>query len=131
MSSCIASVVTSHPRRRAPAAYISELDCRSYDSVQPTSLQSTLSAMRRRDWGLAAERWYAVFLRDREAVEPCAMTARSLLHTRDADSASHVLDIGLERHPDAPELLEVKGDALVQLGYRRTAEDYYLRSLKQ
>jgi Flp pilus assembly protein TadD len=88
-------------------------------------------AMKNGDWGLAAERWYAVFLREHDAVEPCAMTARSLLHTHDADSASHILDIGLEHHPDDPELLELKGDALVQLGYRRNAEEFYLRALNE
>lgn len=88
-------------------------------------------AMQAGDWGRAAERWYAVFLRDRDAVEPCAMTARSLLRTHDADSASHVLDLGLAVHPDDPDLCELKGDALVELGFRRPAEEYYLRALKQ
>jgi predicted Zn-dependent protease len=89
------------------------------------------SAMQAGNWGLAAERWYAVFLQDRDAVEPCAMTARALLHTKDADSASHVIDLGLENHPDNAELCELKADALVQLGFRRAAEEYYLRALEK
>jgi superkiller protein 3 len=88
------------------------------------------TAMQAGNWGLAAERWYAVFLQDRDAVEPCAMTARALLRAKDAESASHVIDMGLEKHPDEAELCEIKGDALVQLGFRRAAEECYLHAIK-
>src|SRR4051812_33964432 len=122
----------THVRALAICALLA--GCHSQNSMPTASSEANPReaaeiAMQSGDWGLAAERWYAVFLMDREAVEPCAMTARSLLHTRDAASASHVVDIGLERHPDDAELLELKGDALVELGYLRTAEDYYVRSL--
>jgi tetratricopeptide (TPR) repeat protein len=99
-------------------------------AYEPNPREAAESAMEMGNWALAAERWYALFLQDRNAVEPCAMTARSLLHTKDADSASHVLDIGLAKHPDDPDLCELKGDALVELGFRRPAEEYYLRALK-
>jgi superkiller protein 3 len=82
------------------------------------------------DWRLAAERWYAVMLKDHESIEPCLRTARALMHTNDADNANHVLDVGLEKHPDDPELCELKGDVLVVLGFRRPAEGYYMRVLK-
>jgi len=108
--------------------------CRSHGSMPIPSTETNpeeaaQAAMQAGEWGLAAERWYAVFLKNREVVEPCAMTARALLHTGDADSASHVLDIGLEKHPDDPDLCELKGDALVALGFRRPAEEFYLRAL--
>jgi predicted Zn-dependent protease len=99
-------------------------------STDPNPREAAENAMEMGNWGLAAERWYAVFLQDRNAVEPCAMTARALLHTKDADSASHVLDIGLAKHPDDPDLCELKGDALVALGFRRPAEEFYVRATK-
>ena len=99
-------------------------------SVEPNPRAAAVEAMEVGNWSLAAERWYAVFLQERDAAEPCAMTARALLHTNDADSASHVLDIGLAKHPDDPNLCELKGDALVKLGFRRPAEEFYTRALK-
>jgi len=99
-------------------------------SVESNPREAAVEAMQVGNWSLAAERWYAVFLQERDAAEPCAMTARALLHTNDADSASHVLDIGLEKHPDDPDLCELKGDALVKLGFRRPAEEFYTRALK-
>jgi tetratricopeptide (TPR) repeat protein len=109
--------------------------CRSRGSMpSPSNVanprEAAEQATQAGEWGLAAERWYAVFLQDRDAVEPCAMTARALLHTKDADSASHILDIGLAEHPDDPDLCELKGDALVQLGFRRPAEAFYLRAIQ-
>ena len=92
--------------------------------------EAAIEAEQAGDWRLAAERWYAVMLKDREALEPCLRTARALMHTNDADNANHVLDVGLEKHPDDPDLCELKGDALVQLGFRRPAEGYYMRVLK-
>jgi Flp pilus assembly protein TadD len=92
--------------------------------------EAALEAERASDWRLAAERWYAVMLKDRDAIEPCLRTARALLRTNDADDANHVLDLGLETHPDDADLCELKGDALVILGLRRPAEHYYMRVLK-
>jgi predicted Zn-dependent protease len=100
-------------------------------SLEPNPREAATEATRLGKWQLAAERWYAVLLQERDAVEPCAMTARALLHTKDADSASHVLDIGLAKHPDDPELCELKGDALVELGFRRPAEEFYTRALQR
>ncbi len=83
------------------------------------------------NWKAAAERWYALFMADpARPVEACAHAARAFLALKDADSASHVLDIGLAAHATDPDLLELKGEALVALGYRRAAEDFFRRALE-
>src|SRR5689334_19222520 len=65
------------------------------------------AATRAGDWKAAAERWYAIFMADPERpAEACAKASRAFLQTKDADSASHLLDVGLGAHPKDPDLLE-------------------------
>ncbi|MBI5364927.1 MAG: tetratricopeptide repeat protein [Planctomycetes bacterium] len=82
-------------------------------------------------WPVAAQRWYSIFvdsgLQDRVA---CAETARAMMHLNDPESALRVLEQGLERHADAAELHELKGDALVQQNFRRAAEHAYETAVK-
>jgi tetratricopeptide (TPR) repeat protein len=88
------------------------------------------AATRAGDWKAAAERWYAIFMADPERpAEACAKASRAFLQTKDADSASHLLDVGLGAHPKDPDLLELKGEALVALGFRRAAEERFEQTL--
>jgi tetratricopeptide (TPR) repeat protein len=82
------------------------------------------------DWKAAAERWYALFMADADRpADACAQAARAFLALKDADSASHLLDLGIAAHPKDAMLLELKGEALAALGFRRAAEDCFVRAL--
>lgn len=80
-------------------------------------------------WDVAAQRWYSIFVdsgsKDREA---CAETARAMMHLNDPESALRVLQAGIEVNPDAVDLHELQGDALVQQNFRRAAERCYVRA---
>jgi len=102
---------------------------------QPKRVESTpeeaRAAMEARNWTLAAERWYGIFAADMEhRPEACSMTARAMLESKDAQNASHVLDLGLRYHPADPVLLELKGLALARLGFARAAVDCLERVLE-
>ena len=88
------------------------------------------TATRTGNWTVAADCWYAVFLSDEDRpLEPCLNTVRAMTELKDYKGANRVLDLGLQRHPENPDLLEAKGKTLTQLGFRRPAEDYLLRAL--
>ncbi|MBK7878688.1 MAG: tetratricopeptide repeat protein [Planctomycetes bacterium] len=80
-------------------------------------------------WDVAAQRWYSIFVdsggKDREA---CAETARAMMHLNDPESALRVLQQGVESNPDAGDLYELQGDALVQQNFRRAAERCYVKA---
>jgi tetratricopeptide (TPR) repeat protein len=98
-------------------------------SVMPTRAEPE-AATRAGDWRSAAERWYALFMADpARPAEACAQAAHAFLELRDAESASNLLDMGLASHPEDPELLDRKGEALSALGYRRAAEAWFQRSI--
>ncbi len=83
------------------------------------------------DWKAAAERWHALFMADADRpAEACTQASRAFLALKDADSASHLLDLGLAAHPKDAGLLELKGEALAALGFRRAAEDCFVRALE-
>jgi tetratricopeptide (TPR) repeat protein len=99
---------------------------------RPQSVESTPAeahaAMEARNWSLAAERWYGIFAADMQhRSEACAMTARAMLEMKDAQNASHVLDLGLQYNPEDAQLLELKGNALARLTFARAAADCYER----
>jgi tetratricopeptide (TPR) repeat protein len=74
------------------------------------------AATEARNWSLAAERWYGIFAADMQhRPEACALTARAMLEMKDAQNASHVLDLGLRYSPADPVLLELKGIALMRI----------------
>ncbi len=84
------------------------------------------AATREGDWRAAASRWHDVYLSEgQNSPEPCIETARALLQLGDATSAINMVQLGLERHPDHPDLLELRSEALVALGFRRAAEECY------
>jgi tetratricopeptide (TPR) repeat protein len=84
------------------------------------------AATREGDWRAAASRWHDVYLSEgQNSPEPCIETARALLHLGDATSAINMVQVGLERHPDQPDLLELRSEALVALGFGRAAEECY------
>ncbi len=98
-------------------------------SVEATPAEAQ-AAMDAHNWSLAAERWYGIFAANMpERPEACAMAARAMLEMKDAQGASHVLDLGLRSHPDDALLLELKGQALAQLGFARAAADCFERVL--
>lgn len=84
----------------------------------------------RKNWRDAADRWYAVYLAE-QGRNPRAIleTSRALLMLDDAESANNMIDQGLAAHPEDVDLLEMKADIMVSMGYRRPAERYYQRVL--
>lgn len=87
-------------------------------------------ATRTGDWKAAADRWYAIFLAGGCAeVQPCVETARALIELGDPESASSIVKLGLDHHPDHADLLEMEAEALVACGFRRSAESSYARAL--
>jgi tetratricopeptide (TPR) repeat protein len=88
------------------------------------------AATRACDWRAAADRWHSIFLGDPSCPpRACAETARALLHLKDPESAANLLDVALAKHPGDAELLELKGESLVQLGFRRAAEECFVKSV--
>jgi tetratricopeptide (TPR) repeat protein len=84
------------------------------------------AATREGDWRAAASRWHDVYLSEGQtSPEPCIETARALLQLGDATSAINMVQVGLERYTDHPELLELRAQALAALGFRRAAEECY------
>lgn len=82
------------------------------------------------NWREAADRWYSVYLAEQGRESRAVVeTSRALLHLDDAESANNMIDLGLREHPDDIDLLEMKADILVAMGYRRPAERYYQRAL--
>ncbi len=108
--------------------------CRSSRSrgLRPGEPDARLAAQasERKDWRLAADRWWSVWLASGSTDHhACAQASRALLELGDAESASNLLDQGLARHAGRAELLELKGRALTKLGFRRVAEEYFQRTL--
>lgn len=84
------------------------------------------AATREGDWRVAATRWHELYLSEgQNAAEPCIQSARALLQLGEATSAINMVQMGLEHHPDHPDLLELRAEALVALGFRRAAEECY------
>lgn len=83
-------------------------------------------ATARADWREAADRWYAVYLAD-GGRDPHAMveTARAMLALGDPESAINMVDLGLRDHPTDVDLLEMKAQVLVAMGFRRPAEKFF------
>jgi tetratricopeptide (TPR) repeat protein len=93
-------------------------------------LAQARAATHAQDWKLAASRWHEIFLKgDDRAPEACVETARALLMLRDAESAKGVLDVGIQSFPRQPDLAEMHGNVLVDLGFRRAAETAYEEAL--
>jgi Flp pilus assembly protein TadD len=115
MLACVAGCTTSRIRGPQTGA-----------STDPVA---AAAATENGDWREAADRWYAVYLADQgRSAKPIAETARALLKLKDAESGNNMVDLGLAKHPDDPELLELKGDALSALQFCRPAEKYYQRA---
>jgi len=115
LASCVASDPTGI--RRAP-------------EPQKVDLASARAASRAGDWKLAASSWYELYLRDDEGSPmACVEAARALCALEDLISAKNLLDLGLKRHPNDPDLLEMQGNVLVEAGFRRAAEPFYERAI--
>jgi len=99
-------------------------------SVPTPAREDALAATRSEDWSRAASLWHSLFMADPDRpVEACREAARALLRLNDPESAAHLLDLGLAAHPDDPDLLTQKGEALVALDFRRAAEECFERAL--
>jgi predicted Zn-dependent protease len=88
-------------------------------------------ASSRGDWATAAAQWYAIFQRGGSgADEACLGAARAMCQLGDYTSARGVLEQGLKRHPGQLELLDMHGDVLCRLNFRRAAEACYVEALE-
>jgi tetratricopeptide (TPR) repeat protein len=89
------------------------------------------AAVRAGDHERAAALWYELFLRGGDgADQACAEAARAMCRFRDYESARGVVEQGLALHPAHPELLELDGNLLIQLGFSRAAETRFERALE-
>ena len=84
------------------------------------------------EWRTAAALWNELFLRGggEERVEACLQTARALAELEEYESARAVIDLGLRRDENNADLLEMKGDVLAAMGFRRAAEAAYASALE-
>ena len=100
-------------------------------SVQPAAREDAQAATRAKDWNQAATLWHAIFITDPDRpADACREAARALIRLEEPESASKLLDMGLSAHPEDPDLLTAKGEALVAMGFRRAAEDCFQRALR-
>lgn len=100
-------------------------------SIRAPVREDAQAATRAEDWESAANLWHALFLADPDRpAEACREAARALFRLEDSESAAHLLDQGLAAHPEDPDLLAMKGEALVAMGFRRAAEDCFERALR-
>lgn len=87
-------------------------------------------ATREKNWSVAAARWHEVYLEEGDqSSQPCVETARALMMLEDPTSAVQMASLGLERFPNDVALLDIKGQALRQRGFRRAAEECYVSLL--
>ena len=97
---------------------------------QPVDMTCAQAAADQGDWSRAAALWNELFLRGGDdRVLACRETARALAELGDHESAQAVLELGLRRDPGHPALLEMQGDVLAQMGFRRAAEAAYVQAL--
>lgn len=86
--------------------------------------EAALAAEARGDWKEAASLWSELVLADdplwRDACLSAAVAFREL---KDLYNAQGMLELGLRRTPHDPELQELHGEVLLELGFRRAAED--------
>jgi len=88
-------------------------------------------ATNRGDWPTAASQWYAIFQRGGSgADEACLNAARAMCALGDYTSARGVLEQGLKRHPSQLDLIDMHGDVLCKLNFRRAAEACYVEALE-
>lgn len=103
----------------------------SRSSVPTPAREEALAATRVEDWSQAASLWHALFLADPDRpVEACREAARALIRLEDPESAAKLLDLGRRAHPEDPDLLALKGEALVAMGFRRAAEESFEHALR-
>jgi len=99
---------------------------------QPVDMTCAQAAANEGDWMRAATLWNELFLRGGDdRVLACRETARALAELGDLEGARAVLELGMRRDPDHPALLEMQGDVLAQMGFRRAAEAAYVEALDE
>lgn len=83
------------------------------------------------EWAQAAHYWQLVFEEsEHEDLEACLESAIASQHLGALDDAINTIRCGLEEDGANPDLLALKGDVLVGLGFRRSAESCYERCLE-
>lgn len=94
-------------------------------------LDQAVSATQREDWSVAASTWTNVFdQRLEEDPEACLRAAEALAQMDDQESAAEILQRGLHKNPDHAGLLEAKGQTMLELGFRRSAEHSFERCIE-
>ena len=94
---------------------------------RPAAVQASLAG----EWVPAAHYWREVFeLSKGTDLRACLESAQAMSNLKDYEGASNILQLGLDEYPNNPDLLACKGDALVALGFRRSAEACYERCLE-
>ena len=84
------------------------------------------------EWTKAAYYWNEVLSGpEGDNAEAYREAAFALRKMGDSERAAEVLQRGLDAEPNNPDLLELKAESLVDLGFRRSAEAYYERCLEQ
>lgn len=100
-------------------------------TVKTAETATARAATARGDWQTAACSWFAIFeAGGDDSSRACVETARALCELGDPRSAKGVLDQGLARDSRDPDLLEMHGDVLCELDFRRAAEESYLEALE-
>lgn len=93
--------------------------------------QQAREATEGKRWDEAASRWAELFQRNGpESREACSEAALALMEVPDLASAEEIVREGLGRWPRDIELLELHGDLLHLLGFRRAAEKKYMDALE-
>ncbi len=118
LAGCLGSCLVASKEERIPAV----------EDPLPAAIQAT----RNEQWARAAHYWKKVFLlSENKDSAACVEGARAMLNLGHPEAASDLLQLGLRENPHDIEMLVLKGDALVALGFRRSAEICYELCLQQ
>ena len=92
---------------------------------------AAVEATLNQEWPEAAAYWDKVLtLSGEQDVVACKEAATALANLREWEGTLNILERCLDENPREADLLAMKGDALVELGFRRSAEACYERCLK-
>jgi len=92
----------------------------------PDALARAEEAALRGDWSQAAELWYGIHRAEaRKSERSYFETARALHESGDSESASALLERGIQELPSSVRLRELQGELLEEAGFERAAELVY------
>ncbi len=100
---------------------------RTFDRNTP---ELARAASKRQEWSEAASRWHELFVANGpDSHEACLEGSLAMWKLDDRDAAKQLLDAGLARWPNDPDVLEMQGRLLADMGFRRAAELSLTKSL--